>query len=66
MFDKKNGVKNCKLDINGENIEEADEFVYLSRMIIAGREMERFLIHANAGGWVASNMFLKRSENGHG
>lgn len=66
VFDKKNGVKNYKLYINGENVEEADEFVYLSRTMTEGGEMERFLIHANIGRCVVSNMFLKRSENGHG
>lgn len=51
-LDKKNGVKNCRLDINGENPEQADEFVYVSRMSIEGGKMETFLIHENAGKWV--------------
>lgn len=66
MFGRENGVNNCKLYINDENLQQIDEFVFFFHK--DGKMDEEILWHTNsdtAVDGVLWGMFAKGKNNGY-
>lgn len=44
MFGRENGVNNCKLYINDENLQQIDEFVFFDRIVTKDGKMDEEIL----------------------